>query len=100
MPRTIRISELMEQSGVQFGTSGARGLVTAMRDEVCAAYTQAFIQHLGQAGQFPKRVAVAGDRRPSTPRIMTAVMRGIMDADSIPVNCGQIPSPAVALYGL
>ncbi|MBW1855694.1 MAG: hypothetical protein JRJ00_13605, partial [Deltaproteobacteria bacterium] len=44
--RTTRVSDLMESSGVKFGTSGARVLVTAMTDEVCYAYTLAFLQYL------------------------------------------------------
>ena len=44
--RTIRVADLMESSGVKFGTSGARGLVTAMTDEVCYTYTLAFLQYL------------------------------------------------------
>jgi phosphoglucomutase len=35
--------EVMHTSGVGFGTSGARGLVTQMTDEVCFAYALAFI---------------------------------------------------------
>ena len=42
----ISIRDLMAQSGVAFGTSGARGLVTAMTDRVCYAYTRGFLQYL------------------------------------------------------
>ena len=93
----------MDRSGVKFGTSGARGLVTDMTDEVCYAYTLGFLDYLKAAGELPKpdsRVAVAGDNRSSTDRIMTAVSKAISDAGYEPVNCGKIPSPAVALYGL
>lgn len=100
---TRLISTMMEDSGVRFGTSGARGLVVSMTDEVCYAYTTAFLQHLeskspstGENGA----VAVAGDLRPSTPRIMAAVMRAVSDAGYTPRNCGRVPSPAVALHGL
>ena len=44
--RTISVQTLMESSGVTFGTSGARGLAVAMTDEVCYAYTRAFMQYL------------------------------------------------------
>jgi phosphomannomutase len=46
------LQAVMQQSGVAFGTSGARGLVTAMTDEVCAAYTQAFIQTVRRIFDF------------------------------------------------
>jgi len=42
----ISIEQLMSESGVGFGTSGARGLVTAMTDQVCYAYTRAFLQYV------------------------------------------------------
>ncbi len=96
------IAELMLQSGVQFGTSGARGLVGAMTDRVCYAYTRAFLQYLEASGQIGVRrqVAVAGDLRSSTPRILAAVGAALEDAGYETVNCGFIPSPAVALYGI
>lgn len=93
----------MDHSGVAFGTSGARGLATAMTDRVCHAYTLGFLQHLTRIGDLPVQrtpVAVAGDFRPSTERVMTAVCRAIADAGHTPVNCGRVPSPAVALHGL
>jgi phosphomannomutase len=100
---TTSLQELMDGSGVTFGTSGARGLATAMTDRVCHAYTLGFLQHLASIGDLPDRptpVAVAGDFRPSTDRILAAVCRAIEDAGHTPVNCGKIPSPAVALHGL
>jgi phosphomannomutase len=98
----ISISELMAQSGVAFGTSGARGLATAMTDSVCYAYTQGFLQYLESIGELKRageRVAVGGDFRPSTSRVMEAVCRAVDDLGYCAVNCGKIPSPAVALFG-
>ncbi len=99
---TVEIAELMSKSGVKFGTSGARGLVHAMTDYVCYAYTSAFLQYLEFSGQLDgvERVAVAGDLRDSTPRILSAVARAIEDRGYSHVNCGFIPSPAVALHGI
>ena len=98
--RAVSIAHVMERSGVGFGTSGARGLVSAMTDEVCYLYTRAFLQQLGGSGGAMDRVAVAGDLRPSTGRIMAAVVQAIRDAGLSPVHCGRIPSPALAWYGL
>jgi phosphomannomutase len=98
----ISISELMAQSGVAFGTSGARGLATAMTDSVCYAYTQGFLKYLESIGEIKRageRVAVGGDFRPSTSRVMEAVCRAADDLGYRAVNCGKIPSPAVALFG-
>ncbi len=97
------IRELMANSGVAFGTSGARGLATAMTDLVCFAYTKGFLQYLQSIGELKhagESVAVAGDYRPSTDRVMEAVCRAADDMGYRAVNCGKIPSPAVALFGL
>lgn len=99
----IKINDLMQQSGVKFGTSGARGLAAEMTDKVCYIYAKGFLQYLEEAGQLKKNgepVAIAGDLRPSTGRIMAAVAKAASDMGYVPVNCGRIPSPAVALHGL
>jgi len=99
---SIRISQLMAQSGVRFGTSGARGLTADMTDRVCYIYTLAFIQHLKTADNLASggSVAIAGDYRSSTPHIMAAVAMAIRDAGYTPLNCGLIPTPALALYAM
>lgn len=101
MARTVSIAAIMADSGVAFGTSGARGLVSAMTDEVCFAYVSGFLQHLTNKGQFvPGRaVAIAGDLRPSTPRILTACAAAIRHMGGQVAYCGFVPSPAVAAYG-
>jgi phosphomannomutase len=97
------INDLMNDSGVAFGTSGARGLVQEMTDKVCYAYTKGFIQYLVETGTIKPTggaIAIAGDLRSSTNRIMAAISQAITDHDHQAINCGHIPSPAVALYGL
>ena len=42
---SVTMQEVMKQSGVAFGTSGARGLVTAMTDRVCYVYARCFIKY-------------------------------------------------------
>ncbi len=98
----IQIDQLMATSGVQFGTSGVRGLVKDMSDQVCWLYVTAFIQYLTQQQQCQRgdRIGIAGDLRDSTPRIMAAAVQAIRDQGCIPIVCGDIPSPAIALYGL
>jgi len=99
----IKVQDLMSSSGVKFGTSGARGISDDMSDFVCYVYTKGFLQHLESAGELKKhgtKVAIAGDYRPSTNRIMEAVCRAVVDMGYTPVMCGKIPSPAVALYGI
>ena len=100
--QTVQISTLMEESGVKFGTSGARGLAVDMTDRVCYAYTLAFMQHLKNCGDLVEgsSIAIAGDYRPSSPRIMAAVAMAIRDFGCTPINCGLIPTPAVACYAM
>jgi phosphomannomutase len=99
---TARIADLMEQSGVGFGTSGARGLVSDMSDRVCYAYTVGFLGHLAGRGEIAAgdRVALAGDLRPSTPRILQSCARAVADAGFRPVNCGALPTPAVTCWAM
>jgi len=98
----LSIADLMAQSGVGFGTSGARGLATAMTERVCYAYTMGFLQYLEKCGDIRPgdEVVVGGDFRPSTPRIMGACMQAVRDMGYVPLNGGFIPSPAVANEGL
>lgn len=98
-----RIQELMASSGVKFGTSGARGLATAMTDELCYAYTMGFLQYLEKQGELKQQgeaIAIAGDLRPSTARIMNAVGAAASAMGYKVLNGGTIPSPAIALWGL
>lgn len=96
----IGIHELMLECGVAFGTSGARGAVVAMTDRVCYGYTQGFLTYLAEQGEFSAdgRVAIAGDLRPSTPRIIAACARAIRDLGGVPVFCGFVPTPALAFF--
>ena len=96
------IDELMTKSGVGFGTSGARGLVTRMSDQICYIYTVAFLQYLEEISGIGtgERVAVGGDLRKSTLRITRAVIKAIRDKGYSPQYCGRLPSPALAYYGL
>lgn len=98
----VAIQELMNRSGVGFGTSGARGRVVDMTPAVCYAYTRGFLQHLEAAHTLKSgsAVAIAGDLRPSTPGIMSAIAAACVDAGYRPLNCGFVPSPTVAYFGI
>jgi len=102
MVEVVKISELMQQSGVGFGTSGARGLVSAMTDRVCCTYTMGFLQALERRGEIERgsSVGVAGDLRPSTGRIIAAVAHGIRQSGYTVVNAGRVASSAIALFGM
>ncbi len=90
------------ENKVKFGTSGIRGLVSDLTDKVCYAYTLSFLHYLQSvdAIQVGQAVGVGGDLRKSTPRIMNAVAAAAIDAGYSVVNCGLVPTPALALYGI
>ncbi len=87
----------METSGVAFGTSGARGLVSQMTDEVCAAYASAFLQVIRQSFSV-SRIALGMDLRPSSPRIVAACSAALREQGIEVDYCGALPTPALALY--
>jgi phosphomannomutase len=97
---SVTVRDLIEESGVGFGTSGARGLVSAMTDRVCYGYVYGFLSYLKEIGEFApgREVAFAGDLRPSTPRILRACAQAVRDAGGAPVFCGFVPTPALAYY--
>ena len=93
--RQVAIGELMVTSGVRFGTSGARGLVADLTDEVCFAYASAFLQAISVTSGS---VALAIDLRPSSVGIAAACAAAIRHAGLAVDYCGAIPTPALAYY--
>ncbi len=93
----IILSEIKEKTGIGFGTSGIRGLVTDLSDEVVYQYCRAFLEYCKSKFEFSK-IAIAGDLRDSTERIMrvTCLLAKEMEIEAI--NCGKIPTPALALF--
>ena len=98
----LLIADLMEASGVRFGTSGARGLAEDMTDRVCYAYTVGFLHYLREQGYIDPscRVGIAGDLRPSSDRIANACAQAALDLGHRPVNLGKLPTPALTNYGI
>jgi phosphomannomutase len=102
MGARVGIAELMESSGVKFGTSGARGLVSALTDRVAYAYASAFLGYLEHNARLSpgSRVALGGDLRSSTERILRALARAVLDRGHQPLYAGRLPSPALMLFGM
>lgn len=94
------VEDVMNASGVGFGTSGARGLVSAMSDRVCHAYVYGFIEYLRELGEWNAgmKLALAGDLRASTPRILQACAQAVLDQGGQPVFCGMVPTPVLAMW--
>lgn len=91
-----------QPSELPFGTSGLRGLVSDMTDLECYINVAGFLQFLAQTDDLKpgETVYIAGDLRDSTPRIMRAVAAAITDGGYACVQCGKIPTPALAYYAL
>lgn len=82
-----------------FGTSGLRGLIADMTDLECYINVTGFLAYLESAGQLGQGdIYIAGDLRSSTPRIMQAVAFAIENSGRRAINCGFIPTPALAYY--
>jgi len=87
---------------MKFGTSGLRGLVTDLLGHASALYATAFARHLLENGLVKSgdRIFVAGDYRPSSPDIAATCIGALTRAGLTPVDCGAIPTPALALYAM
>ncbi len=95
----IKINDLIIKSGVNFGTSGIRGLADSLTDYLCYCYTKGFIKFLeNNSVVMEKEIAIAGDFRPSTDRMMNAISKAILDSGYRVTNCGNIPTPALIYY--
>jgi phosphomannomutase len=92
----MTIQELIKSSGTSFGTSGVRGLETLLTNELCGAYTEAFLA-IFENSAF-KRVALGMDLRPSSPRIAAACAEAILKCGFEVDFCGTLPTPALAFY--
>jgi phosphomannomutase len=86
---------VIAQSGVAFGTSGARGLVTQFTSDVCAAFAVAFIAGMKRNFSF-KTVAIAIDNRPSSYAMAKACATALQQLDIDVVYYGVVPTPALA----
>lgn len=108
MVRTHTVADIITKSGIQFGTSGARGLVTEFSAGVCAAFTQSFLLHMATQSACKdrisnhaidrRRVAIGIDNRPSS-KAMAQACAGMAQALGLtPVFCGVLPTPALAHF--
>ena len=88
-------SNVIKESGIQFGTSGARGLVTQFTANACAAFTHAFITCMKKQFSF-NQVAIAIDNRPSSPAMAQACIKALEQLGIDAVYYGVVPTPALA----
>lgn len=87
---------------LKFGTSGLRGLSTELEGPPAALYATAFARYLLEAGlaKAGDTVLIGRDFRPSSPAIAAIAAGALRRAGLAPLDCGTIPTPALALFGL
>lgn len=82
---------------MKFGTSGLRGLVVDMTHDLVSCYVRAFLEHLSAHRSVPQTALVGRDLRPSSARIAADCRAAIRSAGIDAVDCGELPTPALAL---
>lgn len=87
---------------LKFGTSGLRGLSIDLQGKASAVYATAFARHLLGSGQARAgdAILIARDIRDSSPSIAATCIGALKRAGLVPLDCGTVPTPALALYAL
>ena len=83
---------------LKFGTSGLRGLATDLVGGAARRYTAAFLKHLRTPAGV--RVYLGSDLRASSAAIVEDCAVAIRAAGLVPVDCGTLPTPALALHAM
>ena len=85
----------------KFGTSGLRGLSVDLLGFPSTQYVLAFCQHLIDAGhaKLGDPILVGQDFRASSPGIAERCVAAIRHSGFDPIQCGTLPTPALAYYG-
>ncbi|TMO28242.1 phosphomannomutase [Pseudoalteromonas sp. S4492] len=95
MDSQLVCSEVIAKSGIEFGTSGARGLVKDFTPDVNAAFALAFISAIEKEFTFDT-VAIAIDNRPSSYAIAQACAEALKQHKLNVMYYGVVPTPALA----
>ncbi len=91
----------MTISSLKFGTSGLRGLAVELEGQAARRYVAAFLRHVQGLGQLGGgKVFIGRDFRPSSPAIAQdcAAAIGLFGLEA--VDCGTVPTPALALHAM
>jgi phosphomannomutase len=83
-------------NSLKFGTSGLRGLATDLIGEESRRYAAAFLRYLRGRGPV-EQVLVGRDLRASSPDIARSVIEAL---DIEVIDCGEVPTPALALEAM
>ncbi|WP_027038524.1 phosphomannomutase [Mesorhizobium ciceri] len=84
---------------MKFGSSGVRGLASELVGQASGLYAEAFAWRLVSSWIQPNRsVFIGRDLRDSSQAIVNNCVAGLAANGFQPVDCGAIPTPALALY--
>ena len=86
----------------KFGTSGLRGLATDLLGGPAYAHVLAFARAMIDAGRVKsgETLYMAQDCRASSPALALEIAAALRASSLVPVDCGVIPTPALALYAM
>ena len=90
---------VLANSGVAFGTSGARGLVEQFTPDVCAAFAIAFVDTLKSEFTFDT-LAIGIDNRPSSYAMAQACAAVLAQMGIKSLYYGVLPTPALAFAAM
>lgn len=87
---------------LKFGTSGLRGLSVDLEGSASAIYATAFARHLIDSGQSQAGtpILIGRDFRASSPSIAETCIGALERAGFTPIDCGAVPTPALALHAM
>lgn len=89
------------ESSLKFGTSGLRGLAVELEGQAARRYTAAFLRHLDAIeSSGTTHVFLGHDFRPSSRAILKDCAIAIKQAGLEAVDCGALPTPALALHAI
>ncbi|WP_420103495.1 phosphomannomutase [Bosea sp. (in: a-proteobacteria)] len=86
-------------TSLKFGTSGLRGLVTELVGLPTYAHVRAFCAVLREDG-VSGEILIGQDLRSSSPLIASQCAQAVADVGLVPVACGAVPTPALALAAM
>jgi len=84
-------------SSLKFGTSGLRGLVTDLVGWPSYAYASAFFRSVATTSGSGRTVVIGRDLRDSSAGIAATVANAAAAAGFEAIDCGALPTPALAL---
>ena len=87
---------------MKFGTSGLRGLSVDLVGPASKRYAEAFGKYLLETGRAKAGddILIGQDFRPSSPAIAENCAAALSSIGFNVVDCGTLPTPALALYGI